>query len=114
MILMVWFSFAYLIFTSLEPNTWPEIALIPSGMIAILTVMIAIFKQYEMTFVPFVLALILHNSFDKERKWEQGIDAFQPIDIGFLVASEVKRKDSVDLSKKIDTMQDIQDKLKKI
>ena len=76
--------------------------------------MIAIFKQYEMTFIPFVLALILFNSFDRERKWEQKTDSFQPIDIGFLVATETKKKDSVDLSKKIDTMQDIQEKLKKI
>ena len=114
MILMVWFSFAYLIFTSLEPNIWPEVALIPSGIVAIITLMIALFKQYEMTFIPFILALILLNSFDKERKWEQGIDAFQPLDIGFLVATETKKKDSVDLSKKIDTMQDIQEKLKKI
>jgi len=114
LILMVGFSFAYLVFTNLEPNTWPEIALIPSGIIAILAIMIAIFRQYEMTFVPFVLALILHNSFDKERRWEQWIDCYQPLDIGFIVASETKKKDSVDLSKKIDTIQDIQEKLKKL
>ena len=114
MILMIWFSFAYLIFTSLEPSTWAEIALIPSGLVGILTTMIAIFKQYEMTFIPFVLALILLNSFDKERKWEQGVDNFQPLDVWFLVATETKKKDSIDLSKKIDTMQDIQEKLKKI
>jgi len=114
MILMIGFSFAYLIFTSLEPNTGPEIALIPSGVVAIITFLIAVFKQYEMTFVPFVLALILMWAFPKERKWEQGTDVFQPIDVGFLVATETKKKESIDLSQKIDTMQDMQDKLKKI
>jgi hypothetical protein len=39
---------------------------------------------------------------------------FQPIDVGFLVATETKKKESIDLSQKIDTMQDMQDKLKKI
>ena len=76
--------------------------------------MIALFKQYEMTFIPFVLALILMGAFPKKRKWEQGTDSFQPLDIGFIVASETKKKDSIDLSQKIDTMQDIQEKLKKL
>ncbi|MCH8518453.1 PrgI family protein [Candidatus Gracilibacteria bacterium] len=114
MILMIGFSFAYLIFTSLEPNIGPEIALIPSGIVAIIALLIAIFKQYEMTFVPFVLALILLNSFSRERRWEQGVDSFQPIDVGFLVTTEAKKKDSIDLREKMDTMQELQEKLKKI
>ncbi len=114
MILMVGFWFAYLIFTSLEPNTWPEVALIPSGFVALLALLIAIFKQYEMTFVPFVLAFILLKSFPKERKWEQSIDSFQPLDIGWIVASESKKKDSIDLQEKMNTIQEMQEKLKKI
>lgn len=114
MILMIGFSFAYLIFTSLEPNIGPEIALIPSGIVAIIALLIAIFKQYEMTFVPFVLALILLNSFSRERRWEQWVDSFQPIDVWFLVTTEAKKKDSIDLREKMDTMQELQEKLKKI
>ena len=67
-----------------------------------------------MTFVPFVLAFILLKSFPKERRWEQSVDSFQALDIGWIVASESKKKDSIDLQEKINTMQELQEKLKKI
>lgn len=80
-VIMIGFGIAYTIFTSLAPKTGAEIALIPSGIIGILTVLIAIFKQYEMTFIPFVLALMRMSINPKERSWLAGTDSFQPIDV---------------------------------
>ena len=113
-ILMVGFSFAYLIFSTLEENTWFEIAIIPSGGVAIITVLIAVFKQYEMTFIPFILALILLNSFPKQRLWSQWVDSFQSIDIGFIPINQAKKNNSIDLTQKQDTIKEFQEKLKKI
>ena len=113
-IIMVGFWIAYGIFQSLMPSVWWEIALIPSGFIAILTVLIAVFKIHEMTFVPFVLSLIRLNIFPKERKWEMNTDSFWSLDIGFLTSETEKKQQSIDIGKKIDTIEELQEKLKKI
>ena len=113
-ILMVGWAIAYLIFTSLAPNMGPEIALLPSGVVAIITLAIAIFKYNEMTFIPFILALIRFNIFPRKRHWQSTVDSFQAIDIGFLSNIEEKKQESIDMQEKIDTIQELQDKLKKI
>jgi len=113
-IIMAAFSVAYVIFTSLEPNTGWEIALIPSGIIALIGVAIAIFKYNEMTFVPFVLSLIRINIFPRQRKWDNGVDSFQAIDVGFLSNIEEKTQENIDMSRKIDTIDELNEKLKKI
>ena len=114
MILMIGFGIAYMIFKNLAPQTGNEIAFLPSGIIAGITVMIAIFKYNEMTFIPFILSLIRFNIFPKERYWQNTIDSFQPIDIGFLSHIEEKRQENIDMEKKIDTIGELQEKLKKI
>ena len=114
MILMIGFGIAYMIFKNLAPQTGNEIAFLPSGIIAGITVMIAIFKYNEMTFVPFILSLIRFNIFPKERYWQNTIDSYQPIDIGFLSHIEEKRQENIDMEKKIDTIGELQEKLKKI
>lgn len=80
-VIMIGFGISYTIFTSLAPKTGAEIALIPSGIIGTLTVLVAIFKQYEMTFIPFILALLRMSINPKERSWLSGTDSFQPIDV---------------------------------
>lgn len=113
-IIMVGGGIAYLVFQGLAPNTGGKIAFIPSGIIFAITVAIAIFKSYEMTFIPFVFALIRLNIFPKERGWENGIDSFQPLDIGYLSSIKEKKKENIDMSNKAETLQDLQEKLKKI
>jgi len=113
-IIMIGFWVAYAIFQSLAPNTGWEIALIPSGFIAGITVAVAVFKYNEMTFVPFILSLIRLNIFPKMRKWENGTDSFQPLDIWFLSQEWLKKTDDVDMQEKIDTMSELQEKLKNI
>jgi len=113
-IIMVGFWLAYSIFQTLAPNTGAEIAFIPSGIIAALTVAVAIFKIHEMTFVPFVLSVIRGNIFPKIRQWDNGVDSFQPIDIWFLSWEQEKKADTVDMTSKAQSMQELQEKLKKI
>lgn len=113
-VIMVGFAMAYGIFQTLAPNTGGEIALLPSGIVAAITVAVAIFKYNEMTFIPFVLSLIRVNIFPRERSWQNTVDSFQPMDIGFLSSEQVKKSENIDMQWKIDTMSELQEKLKKI
>lgn len=113
-IIMVGFWIAYGIFQTLAPRAGGEIALIPSWIIWAITVAVAIFKAYEMTFVPFVLSIIRLNIFPRQRFWQNGIDSFQSLDVWFVTSDEEKKKENIDMQNKIDTMQELQEKLKKI
>lgn len=113
-ILMIWFGIAYLIFKTLAESTGPEIAFLPSWFVAIITVAIAIFKFNEMTFIPFILSLIRFKIFPSERSWQATTDSFQPIDIWFLSHAEEKKQQNIDMNAKIDTMQELQEKLKNL
>lgn len=80
-IIMIGFSIAYGIFQSLSGAVGEKIALLPSGLVAIIAVTIAVFKVNEMTFVPFVMTLVRHGLFQKNRVWDNGVDSHQPIDV---------------------------------
>ncbi len=113
-IIMIWWSIAYSIFTSLAPSAWAEIALIPTIIIAWLSLLIALFKFSEMTFIPYILSFIRYKSNIEERKWIKWVDSFQPIDIWFLANNESKKEKSIDFSSKIDKINDLENKLNKI
>jgi len=113
-IIMIWWSIAYSIFTSLAPSAWAEIALIPTIIIAWLSLLIALFKFSEMTFIPYILSFIRYKSNIEERKWIKWVDSFQPIDIWFISNNESKKEKSIDLSSKIDKINDLENKLNKI
>jgi len=114
-VIMVWFWMSYSIFKNLEIKTWSsEIALIPSILLAILTVLVAIFKHYEMTFIPFILAFFRYLTNARQRTWMNSTDSFQPIDIWFVTSYEDKWKDKVDFKSKIDKINELEEKLKKI
>lgn len=113
-IMMVWWGIAYWIFTSLEPNVWGEIALIPSIIIAWITLFIALFKQYEMTFLPFILALLRFNINFKERQWWKWVDSFSPLDI-WIITNQVKKDDSkIELEDKSEKIRNLNESLNKI
>lgn len=113
-IIMWGFGLAYGIFQSLAPNTWAEIAFIPSGIIALITVLVAVFKIHEMTFIPFVLAFIKSNIFPRLRIWDNTVDSYQAIDIWFLSSESEKKSETIDITNKQDRLQELQEKLKKI
>jgi len=113
-ILIIWWAIAYWLFNSLAPNTWVEVAAIPSIFIALVALLIAVFKHSEMTFVPFILNLLRYQVNGKERVWEKWIDSFQPIDIGFVTVENENKEWSIDFQDKIDKIKELDDKLNKI
>lgn len=113
-IIMIWWSIAYSLFTSLAQDLWAEIAFIPSALIAWITLMIALFKFSEMTFIPYVLSFIRFKSNIEERKWIKWVDSFQPIDIWYLTSSQSKKEEKIDFTSKIDKINELEDKLNKI
>ncbi len=113
-IIMIWWAIAYWIFNSLAPIAGWEIALIPTVIIIWITLLIALFKQYEMTFLPFMLALLRLNINIKERCWVQWIDSFSPLDIWIIVNNEKKEEVNMDFKSKMEQIQSLEDNISKI
>ncbi|NDK08278.1 hypothetical protein EOM39_03435 [Candidatus Gracilibacteria bacterium] len=114
MIIMSGFGIAYGIFKRMEASVGGEIALVPTIIIVIITLVVALFKSSEMTFVPFVLSFIRYKLNLTERKWNAGVDSYEPMDIGYVPQSDVQKKDNVDLQTKIDKIKEMEEKIKKI
>ena len=104
----------YLLFTSLWPSVWVEIALIPSISILVIAIMIATLKISEMTFVPFVLSFIRFKTNMENRKWIKWIDSYQAIDIWFVSSIQNKKEENIDFTDKIDKIKELDEKLNKI
>ena len=113
-IIMVWWWIWYSLFTSMAPNVGVEIAAIPSIAIALISVIIAIFKYSEMTFIPFILSFIRFKTNISERKWIKWVDSFQPIDIWYLTNVQSKKEEKIDFTDKIDKIKELENKLNKI
>jgi hypothetical protein len=79
-----------------------------------LTLLIALFRYSEMTFIPFILSFIRFKSNIEERKWIKWVDSFQPIDVGYLTSSQSKKEEKIDFTNKIDKINELEDKLNKI
>lgn len=113
-IIMVWAWIAYAMFNSLVKIVWQEIATIVGLIIWAITLLIALFKQYEMTFVPFILALLRFNINFKERTWQSTIDSFSPLDIGIISITEVKNTWNIDVENKSEKIIELQEKLNRL
>jgi len=113
-IIIVWWTLAYNIFTSLSPNLWAEIAFIPAAIVGWIALMIALFRFSEMTFIPYILSFIRFKSNIEERKWIKWVDSYQPIDIWYLTSSQSKKEEKIDFTNKIDKINELEDKLNKI
>ncbi len=113
-IIMWWGWIAYGLFKNLESSIWPEIALIPTVFIVIITFFVALFKNSEMTFIPFVLSFIRFKVNLSERTWKNWVDSYMPIDVGFLSEYQAVKKDTIDIQSKIDKIKELDEKLKKI
>ncbi len=113
-IIMIWGGLWYAYFKWMEPKVWAEMAAIPAWIIIITAIFIAVFKSYEMTFFPFMLAFLRLNINSRERHWEKWIDCFQPIEIWFITDKDVKIDEKIDFKTKMDKINELNDKLKKI
>lgn len=97
-IIMVGFSIAYSIFKSLEKNVWGWIALFPSWVIAFITLVVALFKTSEMTFLPFMLNLIRLQLNTSNRVWSKWVDSFNKIELWYMPPINLEQKQ---ISKKV-------------
>jgi len=113
-IIMIWWSIAYSLFTSLQKSLWTEIALIPAIIIWWIALLIALFRYSEMTFIPFILSFIRFKTNLEERKWMKWIDSFQPIDIWYLTSSQSKKEEKIDFRSKITKINELENKLNKL
>nr|MDD3719704.1 PrgI family protein [Candidatus Gracilibacteria bacterium] len=113
-IIMVGGGIAYGIFKKLVVNIPAEIALIPTIIIVIITLFIALFKNSGMTFIPFVMSFIRYKVNIPERTWRVGVDSYSPMDIGFLSQNEIIEKENIDFQTKMDKIKELDEKLKKI
>mgnify|MGYP002078541537 FL=1 len=112
-IVMIWFWIWYSIFKSLAP-IWVEIAAIPAITIAVIWVVIAIFKYSEMTFIEFLLSFIRYKVNIDNRKWVKWVDSYSLMDIWFISNIENKIDNKIDFQDKINKMKEMEDKLNKI
>lgn len=113
-IIMTWWWIGYAYFKWMEPNVWTEVAAIPAIIIIVIAIVIAVFKNHEMTFIPFVLSLIRININSRSRFWMNTVDSFQPIDVGYVENSDIKVEEKIDFKSKMDKINEINDKLKKL
>ncbi len=113
-IIVIWFWLAYWIFKNLETKLWAEIALIPTIFIVIVTLVIALFKSSEMTFVPFFLSFIRLKLNSPERVWKSWVDSYSPMDIWYVEENLKTEEEIIDLEKKLEKMKNLEKKLEKI
>lgn len=113
-IIMVGWGLAYSIFNGLTQQVGKEIAAIPAIIIFGITLLIALFKQYEMTFIPFILALLRFNINYKERSWRQGTDSFASIDIWYVTSNQQKKDSNVTFESNADKIEKLSQQLDKL
>ncbi|MDD2486911.1 MAG: PrgI family protein [Candidatus Gracilibacteria bacterium] len=112
-IMMVGGGLGYSLFGSLKQSVGDTVALFPSVGIILVFVVVALFKNSEMTFLPFILNLIRLNLNAGQRLWSKGVDSFSKIEVGYInmqisVGTKVENKQDHKI------YQEIEDKLNKI
>ena len=113
-IIMIGWGIGFTLFDNLQYSLWKEIAAIPSGLIFVISVVIAVFKHSEMTFVPFFLAILRNSINPSQRRWDKWIDSFQPLDIWYIKKSWKIEQWKVDFKSKFDKLNDLEDKISKL
>ena len=93
-IIMIGFSIAYSLFKTLEKSLWWWVALFPTIIIAVITLVIAMFNHSEMTFMPFMLNLIRKWLNAWERVWFKWTESFSKIEVWY-VAPENSLQDKI-------------------
>lgn len=111
-IMMIWGWIAYSIIKNWEPYLWKELSMILGGICAWAWAIIALWKVYEMTFVPFMLNLFRMMLNSKERIWRNWIDSYPDIEIWFI--DTFVAKDRMESKHAWETYDNIENKLKNI
>lgn len=85
-IIMIGGGIAYSIFKSLQAGIGPQAASIPAIIVIIIALFVALFRNSEMTFLPFILNMIRLNLNTGVRVWSKGTESFSNLDIGYVVS----------------------------
>ena len=112
-IILFWGFIAYQTFQSIAQSAGFWLAIIPAVLIAALTFTVALFKYYEMTFLPFLVAGLRYLINTRERVWKNGTDSFQPIDIWYIRTSK-KKDETIEIEDKKEQLKKAEDSLNKI
>lgn len=113
-IIMIWWWIAYSYFKSMQPKMGTEIAAIPAWLIISIAIVVAVFKSYEMTFIPFILSILRMNINPKKRFWQKWVDSFQAIDVWYVTNNDMKKEEKIDFKSKMDKINEINEQLNKI
>ncbi len=113
-IVLVGGSIAYAIFNGLAPRTGAELAAFPAIVILAFFVMVAIFKNHEMTFIPFILSFLRYKVNYPLRKWQNHVDNYSPMDVGYISQVSTKKEKNIDFESKMDKIKDIDSRLNKL
>lgn len=113
-IIMIGGGIAYSIFKKLEPAVGSEAALIPCILIAGIAVVVALFKNSEMTFLPFFLNFVRMQLNVGTRVWHKGADSYSSfVDVGF-VTSFANTKTKVETKSSTEAFGNVEEQLSKI
>ncbi len=113
-IIMTGAGLGYSIFKKLEPSIGTEAALIPALLFAGLGAVIALFKNSEMTFLPFLLNLIRLQLNVGTRVWQKGVDSHSTfVDVGY-VTSYANAKSKIESKNAGEAFETVENQLSKI
>ncbi len=113
-IIMIGGGIGYSIFQTLNGKVETIVAATPAILITLIAFIIAVFKHSEMTFVPFICAILRQSINYKERIWANTFDSFQPIDIGYTTNNIEVKEENVDFTSKKDKIREMSDQLSKL
>jgi hypothetical protein len=109
---MVFGGVGYSIFKSIEPQLGAGAALIPGWAVALIGVVIALFKHSEMTFLPFIFNLLRANINAGSRTWWKGIDSYGNLEVGYVKASDAISEKKWISKTSLEAFESVEDKLK--
>jgi hypothetical protein len=105
----------YSIYKNLEPSVGTEIALIPFIIFGGISVVIALFRNSEMTFLPFMLNLVRMNLNVATRVWHKGAESHSSFtDIGYVTSFALAKGKKVSKGETHEVFETVQDKLHKL
>ncbi|MBC7503714.1 PrgI family protein [Candidatus Gracilibacteria bacterium] len=86
-IMMIWGGVGYGLFKYTEPRLGATLGLWFGSPFVIIGFIIALFRMYEMTFLPAALNFFRLSLNARSRMWSQGADSYSEMDIGYITPS---------------------------
>ncbi len=114
-IIMVGTGIGYSIYKKLDPAVGTEMALVPLVIFSGISVVIALFRNSEMTFLPFILNLIRMNLNEGQRVWQKGAESHSSFaDIGYVTSYALAKGKALSKAGTHEVFQGVEDKLSKL